>query len=367
LVFIVRREGSTQNTILVGLVNEVMSNVTEAAADKEVCANCGIAGVDDIKLDECHGCDLVKYCSDKCRGEHREQHHEDCKRRAKELHDKRLFTQPDGIYLGECPICFLSNPIDAAKTTFMSCCGQSICRGCGYAHMMSSIHDVVNASRCLFCRTSVLDKEEYEKRTQERIEANDPGALREMGSEGYREGDYDKALNYWTKAAELGDAEAQCLLGRMMYGEGVGVEKDNEKEVYHYEKAAIGGHPLARHNLACYEEDNGKIERAVKHYIIAANLGYDKSMKQLLPMYKDGYISEEEYGSTLRTHQAAIDATKSAQREKALSKIGKWGLYRALLMSSQREEAGNTFWGGNTSETNDNTNSCVFFISNLLA
>ena len=41
-------------------------------ADKNVCANCGIAAVDDIKLEECTDCDLVKYCSDKCREDHRE-------------------------------------------------------------------------------------------------------------------------------------------------------------------------------------------------------------------------------------------------------------------------------------------------------
>ena len=48
--------------------------------DDKVCANCGIAEVDDIELEECDGCDLVKYCSDKCREEHREQHDEECNR-----------------------------------------------------------------------------------------------------------------------------------------------------------------------------------------------------------------------------------------------------------------------------------------------
>jgi len=55
----------------------------------------------------------------------------------------------------------------------------------------------------------------------------------------------------------------------------------------------------------------------VKHWIIAANLGCEYSMKQLLRMYKDGYIKKEDYRSTLRTHQAAIDATKSSQRDVA--------------------------------------------------
>ena len=92
----------------------------EAVADKDVCGNCGIAGVDEIKLEECDGCDLVKYCSDKCREEHREQHHEECKRRAGELHDKRLFTQPDRNHIGECPFCFLPHSLDGRKSAFMT-------------------------------------------------------------------------------------------------------------------------------------------------------------------------------------------------------------------------------------------------------
>ena len=45
-----------------------------------------------------------------------------------------------------------------------------------------------------------------------------------------------------------GEVEAHACLGTM-YDEGKGVEKDKEKSVYHYKKAAIGGHPQARNNL----------------------------------------------------------------------------------------------------------------------
>ena len=55
-------------------IAEIVKAETEAAEADVCCANCGIAGVDDIKLEECNDCDLVKYCSDKCREEHREQH-----------------------------------------------------------------------------------------------------------------------------------------------------------------------------------------------------------------------------------------------------------------------------------------------------
>ncbi len=149
-----------------------------------------------------------------------------------------------------------------------------------------------------------------------RAKANDPAALRQIGYKCYDEGDYDGAFEYYSKAAELGNADAHYRLGNM-YGEGEGVEKDEEKAVYHYEKAAIGGHPNARNNLACIEGNNGRMERSVKHFIIAAKLGYDQSMKALWRHYSAGNISKEDLDATLRAHQAAIDAMKSEQRDAA--------------------------------------------------
>jgi TPR repeat protein len=103
----------------------------------------------------------------------------------------------------------------------------------------------------------------------------------------------------------------------VMYHLGEGVEKDEEKKFYHLEEAAIGGHPKARHNLGYLEWKNGRLERAVKHWIIAANLGYDDSLYSLTHCYKDGMISKEDFAAALRAHQAAVDATKSPQREAA--------------------------------------------------
>ena len=96
-----------------------------------------------------------------------------------------------------------------------------------------------------------------------------------------------------------------------------GVEKDEKKEVYHLEEAAITGHPAARFYLACHEWKNGRFVRGVKHFVIAANLGFDKSLTSLKVGYIDGQVSKEEYAAALRAHQAAVDATKSPQREAA--------------------------------------------------
>ncbi len=102
-----------------------------------------------------------------------------------------------------------------------------------------------------------------------------------------------------------------------MYRKGVGVEEDMKKAVNHYEKAAIGGHPIARYDVAVIEEEKGHAQRAVKHYVIAATLGEEMSMKALWTYYSFGHISKKELEAVLRSHQAAIDAMKSPQREAA--------------------------------------------------
>jgi len=147
-----------------------------------------------------------------------------------------------------------------------------------------------------------------------RVAANDPIAIFKMGEKHYHEGDYEGAFEYWTKAAELGDVIARYQLS-VLYREGQGVEKNKKKELYHLEQAAIAGHPTARYILGIYEVKNGRDDRAVKHFIIAANLGYEDSIQKLKQGYKAGVVSKEDFVTALRAHQAAVDATKSPQRE----------------------------------------------------
>jgi TPR repeat protein len=149
-----------------------------------------------------------------------------------------------------------------------------------------------------------------------RAAANDPAALRHIGTTHYEEGDYDKSFEYWTKAAGLGDVDAHYSLS-VMYREGYGVEKDEKKKIYHLEEAAIAGHVEARCNLAYNEMRNERYERAVRHSIIAANLGRDDSIHNLKACFIDGLVSKEDFAAALRAHQAAVDAMKSPQREEA--------------------------------------------------
>ena len=125
-----------------------------------------------------------------------------------------------------------------------------------------------------------------------RVEANDPVAISYMGMERKLEGNYEAAYEYWAKAAAFGNVEAHyqlsCLYYESLYPNGVavdeelideGYENDQKREYHHLTEAAIGGHFVARHDLGVREKINGRFDRAAKHFIIAAKLGYDPSLK----------------------------------------------------------------------------------------
>ncbi len=312
-------------------------NTIEAATADMIlcCASCGVAEVDEIKLKKCDGCDLVRYCSDTCQQDHRPEHEAKCKERAAQLRDELLFRQPEGTHLGDCPICCLPFSIDISKSMMYPCCMKTVCIGCDYANMFANFNNrnCADVSRvlkklhdatCPFCRQPRPNKEgEYMKNIMKRIKKNDPDAFREMGSHCVQEGDNNGAVQYYRKAIELGDVESHVrLVGCLMHeeeGEN-GVERYEEKEIiYHWEEAAIAGHPEARYMLALHEMigNNKRIERALKHYIIAANLGHDESLQCLKKFYSIGRFKKEDFAAALRAHQAAVDATKSPQREAA--------------------------------------------------
>jgi tetratricopeptide (TPR) repeat protein len=285
-----------------------------AADDMACCASCGKAQVDDVKLRKC-ACNLVKYCSVDCQKNHRPQHKKACKKRIAELRDKDLFEQPNSSHLGECPICCLPMPLHQRKSILASCCSNMICEGCNFANQKREMEAGLQR-RCAYCREPLPKSgAEYQKRILERVKKNCPVAIREVGKEHRDEGDYEGAFKYWTKAAELGDAGAHFELS-CMYQLGLGVEKDEEKHIYHLEEAAITGHPGARYLLGCKEAMNGRFDRAKKHYIIAANLGHDDSLKSLKKLYAGGHASKEDYSDALRAYQAAVNATKSSGRER---------------------------------------------------
>ena len=289
-------------------------NKNEAVTSR--CASCGTAEDDDNTLKKCTACYLVRYCGVKCQREHRPHHKRACKKRAAELRDELLFKQPESTHLGDCAICMIPLPIDLDYSTIMSCCSKIICDGCSLANTMR-LMEASLGQVCPFCRKPAPTEEESAKYTMKRIAANDPVAMCQKGAKFYVEGDHSSAFEYFTKAAKLGDVETHNHLS-VLYHDGHGVDRNEKKEMYHLEEAAIGGHPRARYNLALIEGRRyGRYDRATKHYIIAAGQGHDGSLKWLVENHKRGLIKKEVLDAALRSHHAAVDATKSPQREEA--------------------------------------------------
>jgi len=242
-----------------------MSNTSESH-EMSTCANCGKGEESSIDLKSCAACMLVKYCSRDCQAAHRPQHKKACKKRAKELHDEKLFKQP--LPLEDCPICMIRLPTLESGRSYMACCGKVIC--CGCVHAVQSRAAKEEDQICPFCRTIMSDSEEEAiKRLNKRMELNDPVAIRHLGCS-YSDGrfglpqDRAKKLELYHRAGELGEAQALHNLS-CVYRTGRGVEVDEKKAKHYGELAATKGYVLARCNLGCKEARAGIMDRALKH------------------------------------------------------------------------------------------------------
>ena len=237
--------------------------------------------------------------------------------------DEELFKHPPNPY-GDCPICFIRLPTLDIGRRYMSCCGKIICSGCVHAPLYDDQGNEIDNEKCPFCRVSFLESDEETieiERLNKRMEAKDPVAIFNLGVY-YRDGmnglpqDYNKALEFMHRAAELGLANAYSSIGSA-YNNGEGVEVDKKKAVYYWELAAIGGNVLARRDLGNEEIYADNMDRAVKHWIIAAGTGDDKSLEQIKLMYSNGDATKEEYTKALLSYQIYLSEIKSSQRDKA--------------------------------------------------
>jgi len=55
----------------------------------------------------------------------------------------------------------------------------------------------------------------------------------------------------------------------------------------------------------------------MKHFLISANMGDKLSLDQIKEMFMRGYATKTQYAEALEGYQAAVEETKSHQREKA--------------------------------------------------
>jgi TPR repeat protein len=148
-----------------------------------------------------------------------------------------------------------------------------------------------------------------------RVAVNDPGAIFMLanlyyyGLEGLQQ-DHTKAMELYNRATELKPISAHYKLGCIYYKGG-----DLKKTKFHLEAAAMAGHEGARSNLGVMEAQSGNMERAVKHWIIAASSGAYDAMKNLI--FNIGYVSRESIDSTLAAYNSSCAEIRSEARDLA--------------------------------------------------
>ncbi|EJK48311.1 hypothetical protein THAOC_32904 [Thalassiosira oceanica] len=264
-------------------------------APAEVCANCAIESSDAVKLKDCTACRLVKYCSVECQKAHRKQHKKACKLRAAELKDEELYGQgherPDGDL---CSICTLPIPLPTHKHSITkACCAMTLCDGCQWALMGREMYD------CPFCRTPIVwDNSVVLAELQKRVDAKDPYAINLLASQNYGGG-------YGLEKV------------------GAGVAKSKAKGLRHFEAAAMQGHALSRFNLGLHEFLDGNCGRALRHFMISAKMGHSDSINAFRD--PECCATREQYDEGLKGYLAAVEETKSPERDHAAKMNAEYG------------------------------------------
>ena len=150
-----------------------------------------------------------------------------------------------------------------------------------------------------------------------RVEANDSGATCRLGNFYYNgqlglQQDQETAIDLWKEAAKFGSNEAHFYLG-MIYDEDEG--GDLKKAKFHCEAAAMAGHEVARYKIGSLEAKSGNMERAMKHWRIAALAGSYHALRQLIICFEKGLVSRESISSTLLAYNNSCVEVRSEARD----------------------------------------------------
>ena len=232
--------------------------------------------------------------------------------------EHQLYSQgherPEGDF---CPLCTLAVPFPMNKhSVAQACCMKNICNGCDFAAKKRGMLD------CPFCRTHCPDNDaDILAMVQARADKKDPEAINSLGKDYYYgmlglQKDTRKAFELYTEAAERGSLEALYNLG-IAYELGEGVEQDETKSTEFYKEAAMRGHVDSRHNLGCTEEERGDYDRAVRHFLISAKMGYKNSVEAIEDMFMGGQATREQHVQALKGYQDAVEEMERhlAQRQ----------------------------------------------------
>jgi hypothetical protein len=76
---------------------------------------------------------------------------------------------------------------------------------------------------------------------------------------------------------------------------------------------------VARYNLGCYDAESGNINRAIKHWTIAASGGEYRAMHQLRTLFETGRFSRESFELTLAAYNNSCAEMRSDAKPEMLS------------------------------------------------
>ena len=134
--------------------------------------------------------------------------------------------------------------------------------------------------------------------------------LYQKGQKLYNQNNYQEAVIWYRKAAELGHAAAQNYLG-FLYEKGWGVAQDFSEAYKWYRKAAEQGLAVAQSNLGfCYRNGQGitkDYNEAYKWYRKAAEQGYADAQNDLGWCYEMGNGVNKDYNEAYKWYRKAAE------------------------------------------------------------
>jgi TPR repeat protein len=205
---------------------------------------------------------------------------------------------------------------DKCMEDYYACCGKSICKGCTYSFRKSG-----NIGKCPFCNADIRREGAAGgliDRVEKRLAANDASAIcmlatyHHQGLEGVEQ-DHARAMELYARSAEAGFCKAYYFLADIYEKRG-----DSKKAKFHFEAAAMAGDEEARNNLGRLEFNSGKMERAIKHWTIAASAGCFRAMHTLITFFKKGTVSKESIDTTLAAYNGSCAEMQSEARDECI-------------------------------------------------
>ena len=211
-------------------------------------------------------------------------------------------------------------PLRRADSMYKFCCGKNICGGCYLENERVASSSV--SELCPFCRSPPTEGfGTTVELMQKRIDKGDAEAIYNVGTY-HANGQYgfekntEKAVTLFTRAAKLGHGRGCSRLAYAHMVGDLGVKKNVPKARHYFELAVKAGDIEAHHNLAIMHMSNRAFTYEALYLLkVAAVSGYEPSIELLEDFGDTGCISKEELEDLRKAHKAADAETKSEDRE----------------------------------------------------